>query len=636
MFKFDNFLKKAAIVDLKKEKVSITSNKDSFKSFLGGKGLAQWMLFQEIEKGTDPLSPSNILILSAGPLAGTRVPCSTRHTFDTLSPLTHGVGSSNSCGELGPELKFAGLNQIIIKGRSNDPVFLHINDDEIEILTAQHLWGKGVYDTEETVRKDLSDNNVQVACIGPAGENTVYYASVMTNKTRAAGKCGTGAVMGSKNLKAIAVRGHGSIEIAHRHKFEEACSNVLEKIENSPYLDNMRKFGPPSTMIPKNNLSSLPFKNFQASHIDLEKEEYDSIVPEKYRKYFVRSKGSFNCPIKCDKVYKYNNSICEALEANSITNFACKLGVRSPKDVMRLHMKCDDLGMDEDGLAGTIAWGMECYQRGLIDTTITEGMPLEWGNVEAISQLMEKIARREGFGDLLAYGSKRASERVGRGSQYAMHMKGQDLYEHLRTMKGWALGVAVSTRGGGHTSGAPMTEFMALDPEISEKEWDVRSAGDPQSYENKAKLVFYYEILHAVANSVGVCLFMTDWSGPNLVNLEDFSVLLTHASGVSFTNRDLARIGERIVNVEKAINTLHAGFTRADDYPPERFFKQEVKSGPLKGEKLDRKQWAAMLDHYYELHRWDTATSLQRKAILKELGLQKVLDRLEKEGVSIS
>ena len=632
MKNLNNFIKKSAVVDLSREKISIKSNEKFFNSFLGGKGLDQWILFNEIKKGTKPLDPNNVLILSAGPLTGTDVPCSTRHSFDTMNVLTNGVGSSNSCGFLGPELKFAGFNQIIIKGRSKSPVVIYITDDKIEILKSEYLSKKTTSETEDILRKDLSDKKIQVACIGPAGENLVSYASIMANKTRAAGRCGVGAVMGSKNLKAIVVRGHGSTEIADPDAFQRNCEEVFEKIEKSKYLENMKKFGPSSTMITKNNLSSLPIKNFQENYVDIIKESYDSIDPWNYYKYLVKSKGYFNCPIKCNKVYKFNNFYCESLEANSVTNFACKVGVKSPKDVMKLHMKCDDLGMDEDGVAGSIAWIMECFEKGII-TEKEIGMKLEWGNAEIISLLMDKIAQREGIGDLLSYGSKRASEIIGKGKKYAMHIKGQDLYEHLRTMKGWALGVVVSTRGGGHTSGAPMTEFMNLNSDIAQKKWGIPSAGDPISYEGKPELVFYYEILHAIGNSLGVCLFITDWSGPDLLGLEDFSKLLTSASGINFTKNDLLTIGERIVNVEKAFNTLHAGFTRKDDYPPDRFFNEEIKSGPLKGEVLDKKMWDIMLDRYYELHGWDKSTSLQKKTRLEKLGLIKVLKELEKENL---
>jgi len=631
----ESFFKKSAVVDLTKNKISVKSNKKFFTSFLGGKGLSQWMLFNEIKRGTKPLDPQNILILSAGPLTGTGAPCSTRHSFDTINALTNGVGSSNSCGFLGPELKFAGFNQIIFKGKSSHLTLIRISDHEIEILNAEHLSGKGTSDTEEIIRKDLSDKKIQVACIGPAGENMVSYASIMTDKTRAAGKCGTGAVMGSKNIKAIAVRGYGTISIAEPEEFQKSCDIAFEKILNSPYLEKMKKFGTISSMTTKNNLSSLAFKNFQESYINLIEESYDSIDPKKYQKYLENHRGYFNCPIMCNKVYKFNKFYCTSLEANSITDFACKLGLKSPEDVMILHMKCNDLGMDEDGVAGSIAWAIECFERGIINKDLTEGLNLEWGDFETISAVMDKIAKREGFGDLLAEGCKRASEKVGRGTEeYCMHIKGQDLYEHLRTMKGWALGVVISTRGGGHTSGAPMTEFMDLPREISKEYWNVESAGDPTSYEDKAKLVFYYENLHAVVNSLGVCLFVSDWSGPDLLNLDDFSTLLSHASGVPFKRNDLRKIGEKIVTVEKGINVLHGNFRRKDDYPPQRFFNEKVKSGPLKGEVLDKKMWDAMLDQYYDLHKWNKTTSLPKRDTLEKLGLIEVLKELEKKDLS--
>lgn len=627
MKEFDDFYKKSAIIDLDKKSVTVHSNKSFFPLYLGGKGLAQRILFNEIKKGTHPLGPENVLILSAGPLSGTDVPCSCRHTFDTMSPITGGVGSSNSCGFIASELKFAGFNQIILKGRSETQVIVAIHDEDISIIDASHLTGKGTRETEDIIRSDLGDGKIQVASIGPAGESVVHYASIMANKTRAAAKCGAGAVMGSKNVKAIAIRGHGSISIAHFDLFEEYCKKAKEKILGTPGLMELKERGFATFMKTKNDLSSLAFRNFQECYVDLSKEEYKSIIPEQYHQYITQRRGFFNCLIKCDKKYSVNGMACESLEANSITNFACKLGIRSPTEVMRLHMLCDDLGMDEDSTAGTIAWAMECFEKGLL-TEQDVGMRLEWDDADAVSRLMQMIAHREGIGDVLSHGSWKSSQMLGTGEQYAMHVKGQDLYEHMRAMKGWALGVAISTRGGGHTSGAPMTEFMNLSEETGLKKWGIPSAGDPLSYDGKADLVIYYERLHAVVNSLGVCLFISDWEDPQLLDFGDFAQLLSSASGVPMSKNDLITTGERIINVEKAFNTFHAGFTRKDDCPPDRFFDEPIPSGPLKGERLHRDRWNAMLDRYYQLHGWEK-TGRQTRESLDALGLENVSETLE-------
>lgn len=623
----DNFFKKSAIIDLNNETITIKSNKEYFPLYLGGKGLAQRILFDSLDKGTHPLHPNNVLILSAGPLTGTEVPCSCRHCFDTLNPLTHGVGSSNSCGYLGSELKFSGFNQIIIKGKSSCPVFILIHDGGITLKKAFHLVGLKTGPTEEYIRKDLGDRDIQVASIGPAGESQVYYASIMTNKTRAAAKCGVGTVMGSKNVKAIAARGDETIPIAQPDRCTEKCTEISERIKNSKSLKELKNNGFSGFLTTKNELSSLAFKNFQASHVDLSSESYESIIPQNYQKYIQRRMGGFNCPIQCDKQYVFNGYVCEALEANSLTNFACKLGIQSPEAVMRLHMQCDELGMDEDSVAGTLAWAIECYERGILHRSEI-GFPLCWNDPETVSHLMTLIAHREGFGDILAYGSYRASQMLGKGQKYAMHLKGQDLYEHMRTMKGWALGVAIATRGGGHTSGAPMTEFMNLNQDESENKWGIPTAGDPRSYTGKADLVVYYERLHAVVNSLGVCLFISDWEDPHLLDCEDFSSLLTYTSGQVFGAHDLFKIGERIINVEKAFNTLHAGFTRKDDYPPDRFFDEPITSGPLQGEVLHLTDWDTMLDRYYTLHGWDPSSGLQKKEGLERLDLLDIYETL--------
>ncbi|MBU7033096.1 MAG: hypothetical protein HXS53_11225, partial [Theionarchaea archaeon] len=629
----DNFFKKSAIIDLNCGTIITGSNRHYFPLYLGGKGLAQRKIFDSLDKGTHPLHPDNILVLSAGPLTGTDVPCSCRHSFDTLNPLTHGVGSSNSCGYLGSELKFAGFNQVILKGRSPYPVFIMIHDGEITLEKASHLWGLKTGFTEDCIRRDLGDKDIQVASIGPAGESQVYYASIMTNKTRAAAKCGVGTVMGSKNVKAIAVRGHEGIPLAHPYRFAEKCVEVQERIKYSESLMELKNNGFSGFLTTKNNLSSLAFKNFQASHVDLTSEPYESIIPGNYQKYITKNMGGFNCPIQCDKRYVFGGHACEALEANSLTNFACKLGIQSPEAVMHLHMQCDELGMDEDSVAGTLAWAIECYERGILNHTET-GFHLRWNDPETVSRLMTMIAHREGFGNILAYGSYRASQILGKGEHYAMHMKGQDLYEHMRAMKGWALGVAIATRGGGHTSGAPMTEFMNLNPDECEKKWGIPTASDPRSYEGKADLVVYYERLHAVINSLGVCLFISDWEDPRLLDYEDFSFLLIHSSGLMFGPHDLMRIGERIINVEKAINTLHAGFTRRDDYPPNRFFDEPISSGPLQGEVLHRTEWDTMLERYYILHGWDSSTGLPKKAGLEHLNVPDIYEKLTSDPES--
>lgn len=623
----DKFYKKSAIIDLEKGTTTVDSNSEYLPIYLGGKGLAQRVLFDSLEKATHPLHPHNNVILSAGPLTGTCVPCSCRHSFDTLNPLTHGVGSSNSCGDLGPELKRAGFNQIIITKKSSSPVFIFIHDGDITIRKAQHLTGLHTGQTEDSIRKDLGDRNIQVASIGPAGESQVLYASIMTNKTRAAAKCGVGTVLGSKNVKAIAVRGYDTIPVAHPRNLDEKCAEVLERIERAPGLQALKTGGFSGFLPTKNELSSLVFYNFQKSHVDCATESYESLLPQNYQKYITKSMGRFNCPIQCDNQYVFNDTVCEALEANSLTNFACKLGIRSPEAVMALHMQCDELGMDEDSVAGTIAWAIECYERGILNTSDT-GFPLHWNDPQTVSDLMTMIAHRKGFGRILGQGSYRASQLLGKGQQYAMHMKGQDLYEHMRTMKGWALGVAIATRGGGHTSGAPMTEFMHIPPEVSEEKWGIPTASNPRAYAGKAQLVVYYERLHAVVNSLGVCLFISDWEDPQLLDCTDFAALLTYASGHEFSARELVTCGERIINVEKAFNTLHAGFTRKDDYPPDRFFNEAVSSGPLQGEVLHREAWDAMLDQYYTLHGWDKASGLPKKEAYEQVGLPDVYENL--------
>lgn len=325
--------------------------------------------------------------------------------------------------------------------------------------------------------------------------------------------------------------------------------------------------------------------------------------------------------------------ICEGLEANDLWNFGGRLAIDYAPAILKAHHLCNEYGLDQDNAAGSIAWAFECYQKGLISKEEADGLCLEWGDYEVVLELLRKMAYREGFGDLLAEGSKRASEMVGRGSEFAVHVKGQDSMEPMRACKGWALGCAVSTRGGSHTRGANLIElYSELPKEVSERVWGISEVPDQYSYRDKAKLVVYYERLQAIVDSLGICLLCSNWGGPDQLDPEDLAELYSVAVGREVTGEDLMFIGERIHNVEKAFNVLHAGFGREDDYPPSRFMVEPIRSGPARGEVLDKAQFDRMLDQYYEIHGWDKGTGWQKKAQLEGLGLSEVARDIERKG----
>lgn len=622
-------------VNLSTGKISTEPTSKYSKRFLGGRGINQWILFRKTSPDISPLDPACPIVFGAGVLVGTPVPGAGRYTVDSINYMTGGVGSANSGGHFGPELKFAGYDHIVITGRSREPCYLWVDDNNVEIKSAKHLWGKTTWETDDQVREELGDDDIQLATVGQAGENLVRAACIITNGARAAGRCGIGAVMGSKNLKAVAVRGTGTISVANPSRFMGLVDELWQRIKEDGVMKLYRKWGTTYIHVADDEISCNPVRNFQDGFWGPEKIERTS-QSELYDKYVVRRLGCFACPVAASRYLRVLGGELEGVEGegfecNTIKDFGCKLDIPDLSAITKSHILCSQYGLDVDNTAGPIAWAMECYQRGILTKDDVDGLELEWGNYRAVHELIRKIAMREGVGDLLAEGSKRASDKIGKGSQkYAMHMKGQDLYEPLRAAKGWGLGVILSPRGGGHLRGAPTTEFLRISSEESKKFFGISTAGDRKAYEGKAKLVIYFENFKAVVDSMNICYNLTQWVSPYLINPEDISKLFIAATGIPMTAEKLMKIGERIHNVEKAIN-VRAGMIRKDDTPPERFFTP-IRSGPSKGERLEKKKLAKAIDEYYGLRGWDVNTGLPTRAKLEELGLKEVVEELGKLG----
>jgi len=537
-------------VDLTNEKIEITDEGARiYENFLGGKGLNQYFLYKEVKPNVTSLDPDGALIFGAGLLTGTPIPGATRTNIDTKNVFNGGVGSANVGGNFAPELKFAGFGNIVIKGRSEKPVFLWIKDGQIEIRDARKIWGKTTSETTKWIRKHVHREEAQVASIGPAGENLVRGASIMVNATRAAAKCGVGAVAGSKNLKAIAVKGSQAVEIADPEGFMKLAKKAWRKIRFSRTAKTIRKGRTFSTLETKNAICNMPQRNFQDGYMDPPKVE--KVNSEAFAKYELSKFACFSCPVWCRAYYEveegpYAGIEGEAVEMNSIADFASKLDIPYAPAIIEAHLMCNDYGIDIDAAAGVIAWAYEAYERGAIGKENSDGLELKWGNHEVLMELIKKMAIRDGFGNLLAEGSQRASRKVGKGSEeYAITMKKQDLYEEVRVPKGWGLGVALSTRGGGHCSGSPLVEREKFPSDVAEKIYGVRTTTDPTTYEGKAKLVLFHERFHNVLHSTGICLCTSAWVYPDLLNQTDIAELLSVATGMQITPEELLKIGER-------------------------------------------------------------------------------------------
>jgi len=627
-------------VDLTTQSIITEPTMKYAREWLGGDGIGIRILYDEVKPWVTPYEPANRLIIGAGPLVGTLAPGATRVAVDSKNAATQGVGSSNACGFFGQELKFAGYDHIIVHGKARYPVYLWVHDDRVAIKDARHLWGKTTWETVDAIRNELDDCDIHTMSIGPAGENVVRGSCIIIDKGRALGRCGFGGIMGSKNLKAIAVRGTGAVEVAEKERFLNAVGESRSKFDASisGIAPVFIRHGTISVTPGKSTHCMLPYKNFQYLDWPQEmKERFDAeYIRNKYRK---RNLSSMACPIPCGRYYwvedgPYAGLGAEGFQFEDMADFGGKLAVDDPAFLMKAHTYCNQLGLDIDAAAGSIAWAMECYQRGILTESDADGLKLEWGDAGVALELMRRIAYREGFGSILGEGSAHAADVFGKGSEYyAMHLKGQDLYEVIRTSIAWGLGACVSTRGGGHTTGCPICETnFVVDPEACKRKFGVTTFNDPLAFEGKPELVMYYEMLHRVNNCLGVCHFTTDWLDIVFPGFPELAELYSAATGLETTEDDLRTIGMRILNLEKAFNILHAGFGRKHDYPPERMLEEPVPSGRVKGWKIGRKNWDKLLDDYYKLHHWDTKTSFPTRECLEKLGLKEVADDLENAG----
>ena len=628
-------------VNLTTEEISQESAQKYEERFIGARGVNSWIIFNEIKPETKPVDPENVLAIGAGPLGGTAFRQSGRTAISSKNCLTNGINFSNAGGYFGPELRHAGWSNIVITGKSAKPVYLYVKDDHVEIRDATNLWGKDIWETEDAVREELGDPHVQLLTIGPAGENLVPMAIPIITRTRSAGSGGLGAIIGSKNLKAVALRGTGETKIADLDRFKIITDKVYDKIEKSMFTKFAREVGCFGLYLePANSLCANPYRNTEDDQYpDLDKS------PVAFAKW-KRSKETRDAD--WNSFMHYGSIVYEADEEpykgltviqpqyNTWYAYASRLDLRSPSAILKIFELVSRYGLDQDQVAVAISWAFECYDKGILTKKDTGGLDLTWGNHEAVIELIRQMAKGEGFGKLLGQGTKRASEVIGKGSDYySVALKGQDNLDALRALKAWALGNVVSLRGGRHLDGAPTSEFfagMGIPREVPEKLFGVPTACEPTTYEGKAKLVSWFSRYKAAIDTTGACYFTSYWGAFDLCHPEDYAEAISAATGREISGDEFMEVGQRIYNVEKAFNTLHVGFARKDDYPPLVYMKEPIKSGQFKGELLERDKWDKMLDEYYEEQGWDKKTSWQTEENLVKLGLRDVAERLREAG----
>ncbi len=567
------------------------------RNFVGGRGLGIKMLWDRLRErpGADPLGPENPLMFMCGPFSGFPAPSSSRtcvvtkspHTYPKKSRYTHAstLSYSNMGGFFGPELRFAGYDGLVVTGKAAAPVYLYINDDRVEIRDARKFWGSGTDQFDKDLIEELGDPRFRTCYIGPAGENLVEYACIVNTAARAAGRGGTGCVMGSKNLKAVAVRGTGQPEVGDHALFLEALEEARQRFKNEQIYGMWRSGGTAGGLEMLSGLGMMAVRNFREGTFS----DIDKIGFHAGMKNWIRSFSCYCCPLACKKSGKTTDSpfaglVHDGPEYETGTMLGANLMISDLSGILKAIYTCDDYGLDIISVGNTIGFLMEAYEKGLIDKRFLDNIDLKWGSVDATLEMIHRIAARQGIGDLASRGARALAQEIGQDShKFAMHVKGHELAAHnCHANPPRAMCYATSNRGACHLNGTSIEE----------------------------------QNLMALTDSIGVCSFSMGGYG------SDGGLIAKLMSGITgaASKGELLQVGERIYNLEKLFN-YREGFTRADDVIPDRFFEEPLTVGDRKGAVLTRDQFETMMDEFYTGRGWDLKTSEPEAARLKTLNL---------------
>jgi aldehyde:ferredoxin oxidoreductase len=629
--KYKGYAGKLLYIDLENNAIKPKEiPEDLILNYLGGAGFCSKILFEMIKPGIDPFAPENVIAFMTGPLTGTLFPQASRYVIAAKSPLTGIWGEAHAAGYWGPELKFAGFDGIIIRGIAKKPVYLFIEDENVEINDASFLWGKTCYEVDDILKKEYGDNDLKIASIGPAGENLVRFAAILNDRDRCAARAGMGAIMGSKRLKAIAVRGSKDIEIADLKAYEKLMDELEKKMLAHPFTENRAKYGTTNLIELMQEIGRLPSYNMEEGVFD----DYEKIGGEIIRqKYLIKPRADFACIQRCGRYtcvkegpYAYPPAGSPEFESQSALGSRC--GVSNVEAVLYAHYLCNAYGLDAISTGATISWAMECYEKGIITKEDADGLDLSWGNSDTLVQLIHKIAKREGFGNILAEGSYRASSIIGKGSEkYVMHVKKLEIpAQDGRAQKSMGLAHVTSARGADHLYAFPVLDEVGFQETIKQRfgEKYLPEIADRLNPKYKGFMVKECEDFMVVVESVGVCKYGTQI--PPALYYDDIANSLNVVCGFKISEKDLHRIGERIVNLNRLFNARE-GISRKDDVLPERFTKEPMPRGPSKGQIVELER---MLREYYECRGWDEKTGLPTKRKLKELDLEWAISEVEK------
>lgn len=618
-------------VDLTRQTISTEQIDEAFyRLYPGGKALAAYYLLRELPKGVDAFSPENILIFANGLLTGAPFSTATRYNVIAKSPLSRGFGESEAGGFWGPELKMAGWEAIIVNGRAEHPVYLWIHNDHVEIRDARDLWGQEPELVQNKIRETHNDKLIRVLQIGIAGENLVRYASITNDLRHFNGRNGMGAVMGSKNLRAIAVRGNSKyLDFAHDPQpIAELGRALAKRVKDHPQAWDLQDKGTPGLVDGLNAAGILPTRNFHQGafeNIDLIKwAEYES-------KLLTARKSCYACAVRCKREVKVDDryQVSDAYggpEYETLDGFGPNCGIGDLQAIAKANELCNRFGLDTISTSSVVAFAMECFEHGLIGLKETDGIPLRFGNAPAMLKMVEWIAQRKGIGDLLAEGAQRAAEVIGGDAKFfAMHVKGQELPMHdPRGKVGVGIGYAINDAGADHL--VSIHDPMIANPESvgfkGAAVLGIEAVPPRELSPRKARNYFIVENWNSMEKVTGLCFF-----GPaprSFIQVDEVVNVVRAATGWAITVQDLLKIGERATNMARAFN-IREGFSRADDYLPERLY-QPLENGALQGVAISKPDFEQTLTELFKLKGWNPETGAPTREKLRELEIEWVAD----------
>jgi len=600
------------------------------KMFLGGRGLDAYLMYNHIKQGVDPLGPDNVALISAGVLVGTLASATARTHVAGKSPLTGYVGSTNMGGFFSPELRWAGFDHLVITGKSEKPVYLWIHNGKIEIKDASNVWGADTHETRKIIRAELGDRDVKVLAIGPAGENLVRYANVMTGIKNAGGRSGTGAILGSKNLKAVAVRGTMDIKIAHPVEALEYNKHIIDLITGSKVNQTQGRFGTAFIWGATNTQGLVRVKNFQLNQL----EDSDEVETESLDDDVFGMAGCFGCQVHCRARHiipegRFAGVYEEGPEYTAQGAFAGEPGCRKKLTILEGNHLTNIYGMDLLETGSLISWAMELYENGILTDKDTDGLELRFGNDEAVIEMIDRIAYRKGLGAILAEGGLRAAEKIGKNSlKYLIHVKGMsNLHSDERATPSLGLGIATGSRGSDHLRSRPAVDLYHLPEPVLRQiysqpvQYDGPLTSDYRDYEGKPWQVYWHETTYMAVDCLGICKYHTTFLGASLPNFDEWSKLLYLNTDLEMSPREIWDVGARAYTMERLFN-LREGLTRAEDMLVDRYFEEPTTKGipGVRNKTIDREKFTKMIDEYYAHHDWDE-NGVPKPETLKKLGI---------------